>query len=566
MGNGFDNTNQQQQQQTGSYGLNATDVYSPPPSSNQPWRPNYGQVAPAYGNTGDGSIGNPNGQQGQTYEGGVPVQPRPVQQPGGYQTPYNQYPGQDVNQGGTAYNPNGGAAYNPGGPSAYNPGGGAAYNPGDQQVPQQAPPLGNNAQSGPVWNQQNPRQQSSDLNNTSYNYEPVVKPIGVFSASVMGGLGGIVGGNLIPNWGNKAADAILRDAPKVTEGAKPGFFESGGTFEKIVGKDAASKVSKGAEDLSSKFEGADAGGRVQRAATSWQNQFDPRYQNRTALQDLLDKNNDALKEFAGKDKAALAEADAARLAALEQKQAILSAGEGAAASKLNPALFTADGKAMLETVKGSTALTEAEASLLKSQGANLSKAFPSAELASKEVALLERPMVGNFAKGAAFVGGTLLADNIAGNFIGKNGAGHLSEVALPMAFVAGGSWREKAIYSAAAIVGSKTIDALLPASDHTTINRIMAPNGVDSLTMGAAFLLPAADPKTRMAMIGTAWGFGRLRNMNDTESLLTTGGLMGATGLALKVGKINPELGVGLLAAEGGAFVLSRIFKGNTGK
>ena len=29
-------------------------------------------------------------------------------------------------------------------------------------------------------------------------------------------------------------------------------------------------------------------------------------------------------------------------------------------------------------------------------------------------------------------------------------------------------------------------------------------------------------------------------------------------------GKINPELGVGLLAAEGGAFVLSRIFKGNT--
>lgn len=557
MGNGFDNTNRQQQQQTGQSGLNATDVYSPPPSSNQPWRPTYGQVAPIYGNTGDGSIGSPNGQQGTTYEGGVPVQPRPVQNPGVYQTPYNQAPGQDTSQGGGTYNPGGGSAYNPGG---------SAYNPGDQQVPVQQAPLGNNAQSGPVWNQQNPRQQSSDLNNTSYNSEPVVKPIGVFSGAVMGGFGGIVGGNLIPNWGNKAADAILRDAPVVTEGAKPGFFEAGGTFEKIVGKDAAGKMSKGAEDLGSKFDGLDAGGRAQRAATSWQNQFDPRYQNRTALQDLLDKNNEALKEFAGKDKASLTTEEAARLATLEQKQAVLSAGEGAAAAKLNPALFTADGKAVLDTVKASETLAPAEANLFKSQAANLNKAFPSAEIASKEVALLERPMVGNFAKGAAFVGGTLLADNIAGNFIGKNGAGHLSEVALPMAFVAGGSWREKAIYSAAAIVGSKTIDALLPASDHTTINRIMAPNGVDSLTMGAAFLLPAADPKTRMAMIGTAWGFGRLRNMNDTESLLTTGGLMGATGLALKVGKINPELGVGLLAAEGGAFVLSRIFKGNTGK
>ena len=559
MGNGFDNTNQQQQQQTGASGLNATDVYSAPPTSNQPWRPTYGQVAPAYGNTGDGSIGSPNqtGQGQVTYEGGVPVAPRPVQTQPGYQTPYNQTPGVDNSGGGATYNPGGGSAYNPGG---------AAYNPGDQQVPQQPKPLGNNGQSGPVWNQQNPNQQSTDYNNTSYDSAPVVKPIGVFSGAVMGGLGGIAGGNLIPTWGNKAADAILRDAPTVAEGAKPGFFGSGGTFEKIVGKDAAGKVSKGAEDLGSKFEGVDAGGRVQRAATGWQNQFDPRYQNRTALQEMLDKNNEALKTFAGKDVATLSEAELAAKAALNQKQDILAAGEGAAATKLNPALFTADGKAMLETVKGSTALTEAEANLLKSQATKLNSAFPAAEVASKEVALLERPMVGNFAKGAAFVGGTLLADHIAGNFIGKDGAGHLSNVALPLAFVAGGTWKERAIYSAAAIVGSKTIDALLPAADHTTINRIMAPTGVDSLTMGAAFLLPAADPKTRMAMIGTAWGFGRLRNMNDTESLLTTGGLMGATGLALKVGKINPELGVGLLAAEGGAFVLSRIFKGNTGK
>ncbi|MBS1953462.1 MAG: hypothetical protein JST89_04725 [Cyanobacteria bacterium SZAS-4] len=557
MGNGFDNTNQQQQQQANPSGLNATDVYQPPPSSNQPWRPTYGQVAPAYGNTGDGSIGNPNGQQqGQvTYEGGVPVAPRPVQNNGGYQTPYNQTPGVDNTQGGAAYNPGGGAAYNPGGGAAYNPGGGAAYNPGEQQVPPQQRPLGDNGQSGPVWNQPNPNQQSTDYNNTHYNDAPVVKGIGVFPGAVMGGFGGIVGGNLIPNWGNKAAEAILRDAPTVAEGAaaKPGMFEQ------IFGKAAKEKVTSTTAELGSKFEGLDAGGRVQRAATSWQNQFDPRYQNRTALQDMLNQNNEALSKLAP-------DAEAATKAALAEKQAILSAGEGPLATKLNPALFTADGKAMLETVKGSTALTEAEANLLKSQATKLNTAFPTAEAASKEMALLERPMVGNFAKGAAFVGGTLLADHIAGNFIGKDGAGHLSNVALPMAFVAGGTWKERAIYSAAAIVGSKTIDALLPASDHTTINRIMAPTGVDSLTMGAAFMLPAADSRTRLAMIGTAWGFGRLRNMNDTESLLTTGGLMGATGLALKVGRINPELGVGLLAAEGGAFVLSRIFKGNTGK
>ncbi|CAN5425123.1 hypothetical protein BH10CYA1_BH10CYA1_03040 [soil metagenome] len=552
MGNGFDNTNQQQQQQANPSGLNAADVLPPPPTSNQPWRPTYGQVAPAYGNTGDGSVGAPNQngqQQGQvTYEGGVPVAPRPVQTQPGYQTPYNQAPGTggDTSQGGSAYNPGGG--------QAYNPGGGAAYNPGDQQTPPPQRPLGDNGQSGPVWNQPNPNQQSSDLNNTHYNDAPVVKPIGVFSAAVLGGVGGIAGGNLIPNWGNKAADAILRDAPTVAEGAavKPGMFEQ------IFGKAAKEKVSTTAGEFTSKFDNLDAGGRVERAATSWQNQFDPRYQNRTALQDLLNKNNEALTNLAP-------DAEAATKAALSEKQAILSAGEGPLATKLNPALFTAEGKTMLETVKGSTALSEVEANLLKSQATKLNSAFPAAEAATKELALLERPMVGNFAKGAAFVGGTLLADHIAGNFIGKDGAGHLSNVALPMAFVAGGTWKERAIYSAAAIVGSKTIDALLPASDHTTINRIMAPTGVDSLTMGAAFLLPAADPRTRMAMIGTAWGFGRLRNMNDTESLLTTGGLMGATGLALKVGRINPELGIGLLAAEGGAFVLSRIFKGNTG-
>jgi hypothetical protein len=558
-GNGFDNTNQQQQQQVNASGLNANDAYPPPPqqNSNQPWRPTYGQVAPIYGQSGDTSVGAPaqNGQLNtQTYEGGVPV-PQPIRT--APYTPYNPAPYNtaptDTSQG----QPNNGAAYNPNG--------GSAYNPGDQQTPQRAPALGDNGQSGPVWNQPNPRQQSSDLNNTTYDSPPVVKPIGVFAGGIMGGVGGIVGGNLIPSWGNKAADAILRDAPAAAEGAKPGFFGAGGTAESIFGKSFTGKVTKGFEDLSSKAEGLGASGRVERAATDWQNQFDPRYQNRTELQKMLDGNNTALKGFEGKDAATLSEAEQVQLAALKEKQSVLSAGESAA-TKLNPTLFTADGKAAIEGLKGNTAFSAAEMNVLNSQGAKLNTVFPSAEVASKEVALLERPMVGNFAKGAAFVGGTLLADNLAGNFLGKDGAGHLSEVALPMAFVAGGSWKEKAIYSAAAIVGSKTIDALLPAADHTTINRIMAPTGVDSLTMGAAFLLPAADPKTRMAMIGTAWGFGRLRNMNDTESLLTTGGLMGATGWALKVGKINPELGVGLLAAEGGAFVLSRIFKGNTGK
>ncbi len=557
MGNGFDNTNTQQQQQTGANGLNASDAYPPPPQQNtsQPWRQGYGQIAPIYGQVqgADTTIGAP-GQQtqngGQVYEGGVPVTPRPVPQTTYNPAPYNVTPGTDTSQG----NGNGGAAYNPGG---------AAYNPGDQQVPQRQAPLGNNGQSGPVWNQQNPRQDSSTLNNTSYDSAPVVKPIGVFPGAVMGGLGGIVGGSLIPTWGNKAADAILRDGTTAAGGAtKPGFFAEGGTAESIFGKKFTGQVSKGVEDLSAKAGNVNLGGVTERAATSWQNQFDPRFQNRPDLQKLLDSNNEALKTFAGKDAATLSAAEQAQLATLNQKQTFLSAGE-TAATKLNPTLFTAEGKTAIEGLKTATPFTEAEMTLINGQASKLNTAFPAAA-ASKEVALLERPMVGNFAQGAALVGGSLLADHIASSFIGKDGAGHLSSVALPMAWLAGGTFKERAIYSVAAIVGSKTIDALLPAADHTTINRIMAPNGVDSLTMGAAFLLPAADPRTRMAMVGGAWVFGRERNMNDTESLLTTGGLMGATGLALKVGKINPELGVGLLAAEGGAFVLSRIFKGNT--
>lgn len=550
MGNGFDNTNRQyqQQQQTDGNGLNANDVYSAPPQQqmSQPWRPTYGQIAPIAQNIGDngGTIGAPNANSGQVYEGGVPVAPRRDYNP----QPYNQPP-TDTGTNGAAYNPNSGA-YNPGGAQSYNPGGGAAYNPGDQQTPGTAPPLGDNGQSGPVWRQDHPRQQASDLNDTSYGKPLPVHPIGPFAGAIFGGAGGVFGGVLVPKWGNAAAEKYLAETP---EGGRPGFFQEGGYGQKLIGKSASEKVQSAIDGANERIGGL-SNGKLERAATSWQNTFDYRFQARTDLQSMLNQNATALADFkAANPNPAGAELD--QMIKLQNRQNVLAAGE-TASKTLNPNLFTAEGKATLGSLKDSPLFTDAEKSLFARQAENLSKAYP--EVATKDLALVQKPMVGNFAKGAAVIGGSLLADQIAGNYIGKDGAAHLSDVALPLAWSAPGTWKEKAIWSAAAIVGSKTIDAVLPASSHPDINRIMAPTNTDAFTMGAAFALPVEDARLRMGMVGGAWAFGRLRNMNDTESLVTTGLAAGATGLAWKLGRINPELGAGLLAAEGGAWLLSR--------
>jgi len=124
----------------------------------------------------------------------------------------------------------------------------------------------------------------------------------------------------------------------------------------------------------------------------------------------------------------------------------------------------------------------------------------------------------------------------------------------------GGSWKNRAIYGVAAVVGSNLIDKVLPANQHATLSRIFAPTEVDGVTMGAAFTLPAEDPRLRAAMVGGAYAFGRLRNMTNGEALGTVGVAAGLTAGSMYLGKLESPVGVGLLAAEAGGYLLSRVF------
>ena len=296
------------------------------------------------------------------------------------------------------------------------------------------------------------------------------------------------------------------------------------------------------------------GGMLQKAALGWQNNFDPRYIGRPQLQNLLDENTAALKGFEGKDVAGLADAEAVQLKQLQSTQTVLAGADG----KLNPALFTEGGKTSLQQLvedgNASSALTK--------QIENLNKAFPDAPAAGTKTPLMERPGVSDFLKGAAFFGGTIAADKIVGNVIGsQNGAFHLDTIAIPEAFLyAQGDPKKMLMYGAASVIGSNVIDKIMPASEHTTMSRIFAPNAVDGVTMGAAFTLPAEDPRMRMAMVGGAYAFGRLRNMTGGEALATTGVAAALTGGAMYLSKLDTPTGVALLAGEGAAYLGSRIF------
>ena len=88
---------------------------------------------------------------------------------------------------------------------------------------------------------------------------------------------------------------------------------------------------------------------------------------------------------------------------------------------------------------------------------------------------------------------------------------------VPMAFTTGG-WDAKglavkAAYTGGALIAGKILDKMLPASDHYQYSQYLRPNGLDSILMGAAFLLPAANNKLRLGMIGGAWVAGRVFNM-----------------------------------------------------
>ncbi|HEY9715270.1 MAG TPA: hypothetical protein V6C72_17495, partial [Chroococcales cyanobacterium] len=162
-------------------------------------------------------------------------------------------------------------------------------------------------------------------------------------------------------------------------------------------------------------------------------------------------------------------------------------------------------------------------------------------------------LVKNFVAGAAFVGLTMVADNYLDRLFGNdhkqgftdssatgNGLpviGGLSEpltkswntnaLLLPLAFTAGDGWgakaiAERAVLTGAALVGGKILDKVLPTSQAQQFSQLLQPTGVDSLLMGAAFLLPAASKPQRLAMIGGAWLLGRVYNAFEGPAPIDT--------------------------------------------
>ena len=267
------------------------------------------------------------------------------------------------------------------------------------------------------------------------------------------------------------------------------------------------------------------------AARKWQENFDPRHFRSKELithtSNYTDLNNrvntlatDNAKQLDALTTATTGtEAELVELRRLQDRSSWLKGDQ-----------WTQDGAQQLERLKGDVVLnkglfTAEEVKLLADrQGARASVTELTAAQQQSTKFLGESPG-GNFVKGAAFVGLTMVADHYLDKIItghdhqdglsdssmtnalpmigGLTNSWHTNSLLLPMAFASGG-WSgkglvAKAAYTGAALVGGKLLDSMLPASDHQSYSSWLKPNGVDSVLMAGAFLLPAAENKTRLA-------------------------------------------------------------------
>lgn len=498
------------------------------PAGNQPWRAGYGQVAPGYGD----------GQQQQQQQ----------QQPGGqvWRPGYNQVaPGaqqQDPNRNGDAST---GPKWNPNPQVTWN-------SPGPAQNPQIAQPgQGGQAQPGQTGRGDNlydPHRTDIDLG--------LQKQIGFGGQMVIGGLSGVAFGGPIPWILNKTADTILI-TPEQRAAARSGapLMSDNGLAGKVV-PEAGRQWVNGVGDQVNAFRdkiSPSPDGALGKTAKWWQDNFDSRYFRRNDL--VLQQTQFASLE---EQVAKMVEQSKARVTALTPATGVIPEPAqlkelSAAQSKVNwltSEQWKENGAKQLENLKGAMNLnekglfTEAEMKVLADrQMARATVADITAAQNQGQKFLGENPG-SNFVKGAAFVGLTMVADHYLDKiFTGKDHQDGLSNSSMtdalplvggmtkswntnsllvPMAFTAGGfsgkGLATKIAYTGAALVGGKVLDSLLPASDHQQYSNWLRPTGLDSVLMGAAFLLPAAENKTRLAMIGGAWVAGRIYNMFEGPS------------------------------------------------
>ncbi len=534
--------------------------------TDQPWRGGYGQVAPAYG---DGQQQQQQRQQQQPaggqpwrqgygqvapgYTGGDQQQQQQQQQPGNGQVwrpGYNQVapvvPGaqtQDPNRNGDSpsgpkWNPNPQVTWNTPGP---------AQNPIAQ--PGQGGQPGRPGQPGkPGDNLYDPHRSDIDLG--------MQKQIGFPGQMVIGGLSGVAFGGPVPWILNRTADSILL-TPEQRAAARTGapVLSDNGLAGRVVPASGREWVNGAGERLNEFRDkiSPSPDGALGKGAKWWQDNFDSRYFRRNDL--VLQQNQFAtLEEQVSK----MVEQTKVKVTSLTPAAGVVP-NEGQltelsrAQSKVNwltSEQWKENGAKQLENLRGAMNLnekglfTEAELKTLADRQTARATVADITKAQNQGQKFWGESPGSNFVKGAAFVGLTMVADHYLDKiFTGKDHQDGLTNSSMteaiplvggmtkswntnallvPMAFTAGGfsgkGLMVKAGYTAAALLGGKILDSVLPASDHQSYSNLLRPTGVDSVLMGAAFLLPAATNKTRLAMIGGAWVAGRVANMFEGPS------------------------------------------------
>lgn len=503
------------------------------PAGNQPWRQGYGQVAPGYGD----------GQQQQQQQQ-QPQNNGQVWRPGyGDVAPgAQQQQQQDPNRNGDA----------PTGPK-WNPNPQVTWNsPGPAQNPQIAQPgqsgQAQPGQTGKGDNLYDPHRTDIDLG--------LQKQIGFGGQMVIGGLSGVAFGGPVPWILNRTADTILI-TPEQRAAARSGapLLSDNGLAGKVVPQ-AGREWVNGLGDKVNAYRDRIApspDGMLGKTAKWWQDNFDERYFRRNDL--VLNQN-----QFTKLDTqvATMVEESRARVTALtppvgtipEATQLKDLSRAQSRLTWLTDEQWKTNGATQLENLKGALNLnekglfTEAELRTLSERQAARATVADITKAQTQGQKFLGESPGSNFVKGAAFVGLTMVADHYLDKiFTGKDHQDGLTNSSMtdalplvggmtkswntnsllvPMAFTAGGfsgkGLATKVAFTGAALVGGKVLDSMLPASDHQSYSNWLRPTGLDSVLMGAAFLLPAAENKTRLAMIGGAWAAGRIYNMFEGPS------------------------------------------------
>lgn len=586
----------QQQPWRGTYGQDVGNNFRPgdPSQSSTPWRQTYG-----------GDVGNnyrPGDQQGTgTGTGNTPWRP-----------PY----GGDV---GRTYNPGQQNDPNRNGDQS----GGPVWRPKPQPGWNSPGPAPDGSQQGQVGQTTRPGQQQGDpyANIRPLIDQSLDKHVGFGGNMVIGGLSGSLAAGPIPWIFNRTADTLLLD-PEAQPGARRVLFPDGSWGKKYMPNGLREGI-EGMPDRYDKFlrenVAAPEGSMRQKAAQYWRDNFDERQrfakdlikqqsvynQHNAAIDDLITKNETATEALLKKGGAELSATEAKELSRLTMRGDWL---------KSDSWLSAKEGATQLEKVTNATrdfAVKNSGAELFSKSELGMLEARQTALQSQSKLAMAAEEgapfwgkagFLSNFVKGASFVGATMIADHYLDRaffgkshhqglndnsanevvaaplgsipFVGKPladsitkpGSLNTNALLLPLAFATTKPWsKEGLLLTAGALVGGKLIDKgfqlVFPEKEGKQFSDVFRPTGVDALTMGAAFMLPTNDVKTKAMLVGGSWAFGRMTNMDTKWSLATAGGIAATIGLS----GLDARTKVLAIGADFAAWGLSRVLHSGEG-